>query len=144
MFWRLQLCCSKPTEFAYYASSLGKKDFCCYCSANRAEKNAEQAKLFKVMLPCAKPVGMPKRRSWSANLSKNRHQKHLLDAFAKIAVQWRLWWSNILATLQVQTLLLSIFSRFSKHVLSHLEAILNDKFVVSLDILQNFQKSVIL
>lgn len=73
----------------------------------------------KVMLPCAKPVGMPKRRSWSANLSKNRHQKHLLGAFAKIAVQWRLWWSNILATLQVQTLLLSIFSRFSKHVLWH-------------------------
>ena len=83
-----------------------------------------------------------------------------LKLFAKIAVRWRSWWSNILAKLQVQTCNFAkiylyrrvAFITFQQILRTRimmncssecLRAILKDKFVILLDISQNFQKSVI-
>lgn len=49
-------CCYpiKHIEFTYYAFSLNRKDCCCHCGDNETEKDAEQAKLFEVMLVICK------------------------------------------------------------------------------------------
>ena len=48
---RLQLCCASPIEFAYYASTIGRKDICCHCAKEDVRPDKEVEKNFRIVLP---------------------------------------------------------------------------------------------
>lgn len=55
---RLQLCCSSPVEWAYYAATNTRKDICCYCAEENTERDKELLKEYRVVLPiCAQCRG---------------------------------------------------------------------------------------
>ena len=51
VFVRLQLACNNHIEYAYYSSSIGRNDICCYCATERAERDKEALKTHKIVLP---------------------------------------------------------------------------------------------
>jgi hypothetical protein len=48
---RLQLCYASPIEFAYYASTIGRKDICCHCAKEDVRPDKEVEKNFHIVLP---------------------------------------------------------------------------------------------
>ena len=48
---RKNLSCSHPIELAYYSSSIGKADICCYCGEENAYRDLELKKKYKTVLP---------------------------------------------------------------------------------------------
>jgi hypothetical protein len=49
-FVRLQLCCASPIEFAYYASTIGRKDICCHCAKEDVRPDKEVEKNYRIVL----------------------------------------------------------------------------------------------
>ncbi|XP_041356082.1 uncharacterized protein LOC121373481 [Gigantopelta aegis] len=64
-FVRLQMCCTTPIEFAYFASSsIVRKDVCCHCGSFGAERDKDLMQNYRVVLPVCincKHLGSPKR-----------------------------------------------------------------------------------
>jgi len=48
---RLQMDCTTPIEFAYYASQLAQPDICTYCAEVGAQRDSESLKTHRIVLP---------------------------------------------------------------------------------------------
>jgi hypothetical protein len=45
-FIKVQINCQSPIEWAYYASSIGKPDLCCYCAAEGIQQDNDLMKKY--------------------------------------------------------------------------------------------------
>lgn len=75
VFVRLQLSCSSHIEFAFYASNIGRVDLCAHCASPETNKDQEQLKKIKVVLPvCGECIQrkkyIPKRnpKKWNVDI----------------------------------------------------------------------------
>jgi hypothetical protein len=51
VFITVQINCQSSIEWAYYASSIGKPDLCCYCAAEGIQQDNDLMKKYWVVLP---------------------------------------------------------------------------------------------
>lgn len=75
VFVRLQLSCSSHIEFAFYASNIGRVDLCAHYASPETNKDQEQLKKIKVVLPvCGECIQrkkyIPKRnpKKWNVDI----------------------------------------------------------------------------